>query len=487
MARTRRTVSLTLALDGSSPTPLHEQIYQKIRVAIQTGGLSAGERLPSVRQLTADLGVSHTTVEQAYLELSTEGYVTAVPRSGYVVEQIDTEFFFEERPDVRGAVSAAVARSQEKGLVAEDITGHGVPYDFSYVNLRAGSFPLRAWQRAASDICLGDDLWATRYNYHGGISVLQRELASYLAQTRGVTCRPEQIVLEPGTAAAISEFFQLFDATKDVVGVEEPGWQVPRIVAENLGFAVTPLKSGSKPGTLVKCLRTQAPTLAFLTPSHQFPTGSVLPLASRVEAIEWASETDAYLVEDDSCNEYRYDMRPIPSLQSLDHRQRTVYLGNFSKTLSPSLRIAYMVLPPMLLDRYFAAFPSGHPGISAFDTQVLARLMENGTWARHVRRMAQENKRVHDKLLACLQTTFGDLLDIRGKHSGMHLFVTVRNGMSADELISSALGQGAKVYSAERFWFTRQPQDATVMLGFSAMEYEDVKPAVEALARAWLG
>lgn len=485
MARTRR-ASLALTLDVGSGVALHEQIYQKVCAAIQTGGLIAGECLPSVRALSADLSVSHTTVERAYLELATEGYVTAVPRSGYVVERIDTNFFFEKRVDVRQEVETIVERAQESGLVSEDIAGTHMRYDFSYVNLRPGTFPLRAWQKAANGVCLNNDLWATRYNYHGGTSTLQRELATYLSQARGVVCEPEQIVLEPGTTACVSELFQLFDPSRTVLGVEEPGWQVPRIVAQNLGIRTVALQSDGVSGTLVSELRGQCPNLAFLTPSHQFPTGAVLSTASRVEVIEWASETGAYLVEDDSCSEYRYDMRPVPSLQSLDSRQRVIHMGNFSKTLSPSLRVAYMVLPPALLDRYLKAFPSGHPGVSAFDTQILAHLMADGSWERHVRRMAQDNKRAHDRLLSCLTDSFGDTLAIRGKHSGMHLFVTVRNGMSTNDLVASALEQGAKVYSAERFWFSRAPQEATVMLGFSSMPHEDIGPAVEALAKAWL-
>lgn len=481
----RRRAVLSISLDPSSGVPLHGQVYQGIRLAIQTGGVGAGERLPSVRQLSQDLGVSHTTVEQAYLELTTEGYVTAVPRSGYVVERVDTDFFFEERADVRADVHDAVARALDVGLVAEDVVGHTARFDFSYVNLRAGMFPLRAWQRAAADVCLGNDMWATRYNYHGGTSALQGELAGYLARARGVVCEPEQVILAPGTTAAITDLFQLFDTSCDLVGIEEPGWQAPRIAAQGLGFDVAPLTSDGRPGTLMRSLRATAPRLAFLTPSHQFPTGTVLSLASRVDAIEWASEAGSYLIEDDSCSEYRYDMRPIPSLQSLDRRQRVVYLGNFSKTLSPSLRIAYMVLPPDLLDRYFRTFPSGHPGVSAFDTQILARLMQSGAWERHVRRMAQDNKRAHDRMLACLQETFGDLLAIRGKHSGMHLFVTVHNGMSSEELIGAALAQGAKVYSCDRFWFTKEPQESTVMLGFSHIAHDDIEPGVEALHRAW--
>ena len=177
---------------------------------------------------------------------------------------------------------------------------------------------------------------------------------------------------------------------------------------------------------------------------------------------------------------------PVPTLHSLDTGLRTIYIGNLSKTLSPALRIAYMVLPPELLERYLATFPSGHPGVSGFDAAVLTQLMECGDWERHMRRMVAENRKCHDELLRCLSERLGDAADIRGKHSGMHLYVTVRNGMTTDELVTSALEHHAKVYTTERFWFSRPAPEGVVMLGFSAMALEDIAPAVNALAAAWL-
>lgn len=485
MAKPRPT-SITLSLDSSSSTPLHEQIYLQIRDAIQTGVLSEGDRIPSVRALSRELGVSHITVEQAYLELSVEGYVRSVPRSGYVVEHVDTAFFESTREDVRGRVREAVAEGTATGLVAEDQVGAKVRYDFSYVNLRPGSFPQRAWQKACQEVSLGPSGPFERYDYHGHTSALQRELARYLRQARGVTCEPAQVILEPGSQVAVSELFQLFDSSSQTVGVEEPGWQVARTTAERLGFRTVPLTIGEDGPRMASNLRAADPDLAFLTPSHQFPTGAVLPLQSRVEVLEWAKERGAYVIEDDSCSEYRYDMRPVPSLQSLDTGLRTVYLGNFSKTLSPALRIAYLVLPPDLLERYLHTFPSGHPGVSAYDAGALAQLLASGQYERHLRRMVADNRRCHDELLRCLTDRFGDAVDIRGKHSGMHLYVTVKNGMTTDELVASALAHDAKVYSTERFWFSRPAPEGVVMLGFSAMRLEDIAPAVDALAAAWL-
>lgn len=484
--RKPRPTNITFSLDPESSVPLHEQIYLKLRDAVRTGVLVEGDRIPSVRRLSHELGVSHITVEQAYLELSVEGYVRAVPRSGYVVEHVDTAFFEAEREDVWARVSKVVTAGTATGLVAEDQVGSAVRFDFSYVNLRPGSFPQRAWQKACQEVSLGPGDPFERYGYHGHTGSLQREIARYLRQARGVVCEPEQVILEPGSQVAVSELFQLFDPSSQTVGVEEPGWQVARTTAERLGFRTVPLAVGEAGPRMAANLREADPSIAFLTPSHQFPTGVVLPLQSRVEALEWARERNSYVIEDDSCSEYRYDMRPVPSLQSLDTGLRTVYLGNFSKTLSPALRVAYLVLPPDLLERYLQTFPSGHPGVSTYEAEALAQFMASGQYERQLRRMVADNRKCHDELLRCLTDRFGDMMDIRGKHSGMHLYVTVKNGMGTDELIATALKCDAKVYSTERFWFSRPAPEGVVMLGFSALALEDIAPAVDALAKAWL-
>lgn len=484
--RKPRPTSITFSLDHSSPVPLHEQIYIKLRDAVRAGTLAEGDKIPSVRRLSQELGVSHVTVEQAYLELSVEGYVRAIPRSGYVVERVDTSFFEDTRKDVRPQVLDATRKGLSTGLAAEDLAGREVRFDFSYVNLRPGSFPRRAWQRACQEVMLGDLSRLERYWYHGETSRLQEELARYLRQVRGVACEPEQVIVGPGTQPLVFELFHLFDPGSQTIGVEEPGWQVARLAAERLGFSTTTLPVDESSSRMVEALRQTNPDGVFLTPSHQFPTGAVLPLRSRVEVLEWARERDAYIFEDDSCGEYRYDMHPIPTLYSLDTSLRTVYLGNLSKTLSPSLRLAYMVLPAGLLERYLSTFPSGHSGVSGFEAAVLSQLIMSGEWERHLRRMVSENRKCHDEMLRRLTERFGEVIDVQGKHSGMHLYVTVRNGMTTAELVAAALEHNAKVYTTDRFWFSRPAPEGVVMLGFSAMPLEDVAPAVDALAEAWL-
>ncbi len=223
----------------------------------------------------------------------------------------------------------------------------------------------------------------------------------------------------------------------------------------------------------------------FTTPSHQFPTGTLLPIDARTRLLRWAEANDAFIIEDDSCNEFRYATRPVPSLQSLDAYGRVVYLGNVSKVLSPSLRIAYLVMPPKLLGRYWALFNSAHPPVSWLDQEVLARFIEQEYWDAHVRKTAKGNHERHDELLRCLHTEMDDGIDISGTDTGMHLYVTVHNGMTQSELLASAQREDAKVYGTTRMWFSKPAPENNVMIGFSAIAFEDIAPGVAALRRAW--
>ena len=227
------------------------------------------------------------------------------------------------------------------------------------------------------------------------------------------------------------------------------------------------------------------PRIVFTTPSHQFPTGSLLPLDARTRLPKWAERNDAYIIEDDSCNEFRYTTHPIPSLQSLDAYGRVVYLCNVSKTLSPALRIAYMVLPPKLLERYWDLFNYAHPPVSWLDQEVLARFMAEGHLDAQVRKTAKANRRRHDELLACLRAEMGDGLGIQGIDTGMHLYVRVKNGMTQPQLLHAALERGVKAYGTSRMWFSKPAPQDKVIIGFGAIDLDDIAPGAAALREAW--
>lgn len=474
-------------LDAKAAASLYQQIYEQVRDAVFAGSLREGQKLPSIRKLSADLDVSHTTVEQAYLQLATEGLVNNVPRSGYVVAHVDAEYLaLNHGLDTAALEKARRARNRE-AFFAENRSGADARYDFSYANLQPDSFPANTWRKLVADVLYRNDApELSRYGYTDEPSSLSQALAAHLGRTRGVRCTADQVVVQAGTDGSLATLLQLFDRDHDVLGMEEPGYATVHEVARRQGFRMAPLPSDAGAESFLAALDAHKPRIVFTTPSHQFPTGNLLTLDARTRLLRWAEENDAYIVEDDSCNEFRYSTRPIPSLQSLDAFGRVVYLCNVSKVLSPGLRVAYLVLPPALLERYWSKFNFTHPPVSWLTQEVLARFIENGHWDAHVRRTAKTNHRNHDELLRCLRRELGTSIEISGADTGMHLYVTVNNGMTQAELLESALFQKVKVYGTSRMWFSKPAPENNIMVGFSAIAHDDIAPGVAALRRAWI-
>ena len=483
----KKRAELLLNIVEDAEKPIYLQIYEQVRDAIFSGRVKEGERLTSIRRLASDLDISHTTVEQAYLQLATEGIVKNIPRSGYVVEPVDVEYLsLRKESDVAEVAAASSARSTD-AFFAENKSGGGVRYDFSYANLQPDSFPANIWRKLTSEVLFRNDCpELARYTYTDEPSSLSQELAGLLSRTRGVRCSPEQVIPQAGTDGSLATVLQLFDRDHDVIGMEEPGYATMHEVARRHGFKMQGIPSDQGPDAFLDALEEAKPKLIFTTPSHQFPTGKLLPLDARTRLLRWAEDNDAYIIEDDSCNEFRYATRPIPSLQSLDAYGRVIYLCNISKVLSPSLRIAYLVLPPRLLERYWQAFNFAHPQISWLEQEVLARFIAEGHWDSHVRRVAHGNHQRSDELLRCLDEKLAGAIDISGADTGMHVYVTVNNGFTQAELLQTALNEGAKVYGTSRMWFSKPAPEDNVMVGFSSILLEDIEPGVDALARAWL-
>lgn len=482
----KKKAEMLLHVDEHANQPLYQQIYEQIRDMVTTGKLAEGDRLTSIRKLSSDLSVSHTTVEQAYLQLATEGFVNNVPRSGYVVAHVDTEYFkLASSVDQQVIRELDHARNRE-AFFAENRSGGKARYDFSYANLQPDSFPVKVWRQLSDEVLYAStapDL--ARYSYTDETCALQSEIAQLLGRTRGADCAPEQVVLQSGTGEALTTIMQLFDRST-LLGVEDPGYATVHEVANRLGIAMTPLPIDQGIEAFLESLETLRPKLVFTTPSHQFPTGMLMPLDARTRLLKWAEENDAYIIEDDSCNEYRYATRPVPSLQSLDVFDRVIYLCNISKVLSPSLRIAYMVLPLKLLERYWKLYNYAHPTVSWLDQEILARFIADGHWDAHVRKTAKGNRKRHDELMRCLQKELGETIEISGADTGMHLYVTVKNGMKEPELVERALNHGVMIYGASRMHLAAESPGSSVLIGFSSIAFDDIAPGIAALRKAWL-
>lgn len=479
------TVSLMIELDRSSTTPLYRQIADKIRRDIMSEKLQKRDRLPSIRALSAELHVGHVTVERAYKQLSMEGLVASEPKSGYRVSAVDAELHAQLPNSLKPSVQRSMQERHKGETGYAHASQNSLPYDFSYVNLQPGSFPLKAFQKIMHDMFATlDDSNLICYEDISQANHLQKQLAILLGKTRGVRCLPEQIVLETGANAGIGAILRLFNRDAHAIGVEEPGLTNVHETAELNGFRHYPIPGYLGDEAYFSELDRIGPKVVYSTPSHQFPTGRLMPLDFRMRLLEWAEEHNAYIIEDDHDNEYHYEDSSIPSLQSLDVNNRVVYVGSMSQALSPSLRIAYIVLPPKLLGRY-NRMSNGPANVAWVMQETLARFIEQGYWGPHVRRMAHGNKLRRDKLMAALDREFGKRVDVSGTQSGHYVLVRVQNDMSAQELVSSARKHGVSVYATDHFWYSGAPASPEIMLGYSSIQVEDIAEGVRRLSRAW--
>ncbi len=358
-------------------------------------------------------------------------------------------------------------------------------YDFSFANLWDGAFPSETWRGLVDDILARDSAQMSRYTALGQPSSLATSLCRILHDERGIRCTPEQIVFGAGTDGVLTTILQLFSDRPPLVGTEEPGYIAIPQIANRTRHTLVPLPVSDDPREFADALGKGAPTVIYTTPSRQFPTGRAMPEGLRAQVLEWAQRADAYVIEDDTCWEYRFDGKSVPALQAQDDHDRVIYVGNMSKALSPGMRIAYAVLPPQVMEKYRALFSFAHEPVSHLEAEVLARFIDEGHWEPHLQRMREGMKLRHDTMAESLSRELGDIASLSGVGSGMHLFASVENGMTQEELVTRARDAGAAVYGADLCWFSQPAPTGTVILGFSSFDVADIPAAASALARAW--
>lgn len=462
-------------LDESSPTPLYRQIYDSIREDIAGGTYPVGSKLPSIRGLAEELHCSRNTIDSAYSMLVEEGFVTGRPGSGYIVQ--DRSHLLE------GVDALPAPRSWQSSPAYRP----GARYDFTYGNLEPGTFPATAWRAIVDDLLLSvDGLACNVYTNPAGEEELRREIAWRLTRLRDVDCSPDQVIVQAGTAASVQNLLTLFDSVHDVVAMEDPGYDGVRQVFSRSTFKVMPCRVAGPVEEFFEDLEACHPKLVYVTPSSQFPTCRVMPIKARARLIAWAEANDAYILEDDYCRDFRYTERPLPPLQSMDQSGRVVYMGTFSKSLSPAMRLNYLVLPPKLLDRWNEQFRNSYPTVPWLSQAATARFMASGQWERHLRKLQMKNLRKYKALTSALREEMGDAVDILENGTGLHLLVDVKDGRSQDELIALARASDVAIYGTDRYWQSADhPLKSCVLVGFSAIAEEDIEPGVAALASAW--
>ena len=457
-----------IKLDKHKAIPLYEQIYNQIREDIIQGKLTVGTKLPSKRKLGSFLNVSQTTIEFAYGQLTAEGFILSVPRKGFFVQAIE---------------ELAYVKTAKEPPKSTPIESAKIRYDFSPGHIDTQNFPFSNWRKYAKDIIdiASKDLLLLGHP-HGDVE-LREEIARYLYQSRGVDCTPEQIIIGSGTEQLLPLIIRLLgkDAT---FAVEDPGYPLTHYVFSHHNRQAIPIPVDAE-GMDVDVLQETTADIAYVTPSHQFPTGTVLSAGRRINLLNWASAKDnRFIIEDDYDSEFRYTGRPIPALYGMDKGENVIYISTFSKSLMPSLRIAYTVLPKVLLKRYEDAFIHYVSTVPRLDQHILARFMKAGQFSRHLNRMRIIYKKKLQVLVDTLRQ-YKPVISYSGEETGMHITLSVHINETEERLAKKAESAGIRLYSLNTYRLQKTSGTPAFLLGFGGLSEEEIATGIHQLMEVW--
>ncbi|MED3561287.1 PLP-dependent aminotransferase family protein [Bacillus xiapuensis] len=458
---------LMFKLDKSTAKPLYEQLYIGIKDAIIHKQIEVGTKLPSKKKLAEFLNISQTTIEIAYAQLIAEGYVGSKPRIGFFVEEID------ELPYVEKELSNTPVETVEKKIYQ---------FDFHPGKIDTDSFPFSIWRKYAKNLYDGSSKEFLQIGDPQGEYALRAEISKYLYQSRGIVCKPEQIVIGSGTEHLLPMILRLLE-NDSKFALENPGYSaIPKIQLENRAIPI-PV---DQDGLIVDELEKTNANVVYITPSHQFPTGAVLSATRRTQLLNWAAKDEnCYIIEDDYDSEFRYIGKPIPALQGLDQNNKVIYLSTFTKSLMPSLRVAYFVLPSTLLLKYKEVFSFYSATVPRFDQHILANFMRDGYFSKHLNRMRKIYRKKHEKLTQIFETYYPDVV-ITGDQAGMHILISVPLSKSEDQLKQIAAKDNIAIYPVSDYLLSPiENKYPTFLLGFGGIPFDQIEKGIHQLMKCW--
>jgi len=472
-----------IAVDRRAPQSLHRQIYAALRAAIVDGRLRPGQRIPSTRVLASEIGVSRLTVLNAYAQLLAEGYLQSRVGAGTVVsdalpEQLASHLGTKV-PPVRSGPRAVANRCS--GLPRREdfpwLAHHG---PFRVGEVAFDQFPIQIWSALVARRSRSTSLQSAHYGDLLGHKGLRQAIADYLKIARSVRCEPEQVLIVNGSQQALDLTVRVLLNSGDSVWIEDPSYRLARDVFTLNGGRLVPLpvdREGLDVAAGIRaCPKARA---AFVTPSHQFPMGVTMSASRRMQLLEWAQNSGAWIIEDDYDSEYRYESQPIGALQGLDTNSRVIYIGTFSKVLFPALRLGYLIVPPDLVDRFLIMRRVMDLGQPTSIQEVLAEFIGEGHFARHIRRMREHYGELRHCLAYNLHAAFGHILQPLGDQAGMHLTVRLPEGYQDETISRMGLRHNLSLWPLSRLYMG-QPHHGLI-LGFGGCSVRGIPPAVRQL------
>ncbi len=467
---------LTYTFNTKSNIPLYEQLYKLLRTDIASGALAGGTRLPSRRSFAANLGVSTITVENAYAQLVAEGYIYTLPKKGYFVSEIGPTT--AEIYDIQDEPPEILLPVEEKEAPFIPLTA-----DFTSNQTANDIFPFSIWSRLIREV-LSDSRYDLLTNSPpGGVLELRQAIAEHLHDFYGMRISPDQVIIGAGTEYLYGILIQLlgFDLR---YGVEDPGYRkISRIYqSHHVKCSFIPMDHH---GVRLDDLENEQVDVIHISPSHQFPTGITMPAARRYALLKWAAgKEDRWIIEDDYDSEFRLTGQPIPPLMSIDNRDKVIYINTFTKTLSSTVRISYMVLPPCLVERYYRKLSFYSCTVSTFEQYTLAAFISKGYFEKHINRARNDYRARRNALLETIRLSpLAPYVTVSGEDAGLHFLMTVGTGLSDDAFRKKAKEKGI-LLNALSGYYQSPPDDLRhiFVINYTSVGADAVEPAIIALS-----
>lgn len=459
---------LTYSLEERGDLPLYDYLSRRIKEDIWAGVLKPGEKLPSKRALARNLEVSVVTVENAYAQLVAEGYLYTREKSGYFVSALETG----ARP--------APARTMP---LPEEPEGEWL------LDLRSGGsgtegFPFAVWARLLRRVISDEGERLLKVSPHSGVPELRQAIVGYLRQFRGIDVSPEQVVVGAGTEYLYNLIVQLLGRDK-VFGLEQPGYpKAGKVYALN-GAKCVPLTMDEQ-GVRVESVEDSGAQVIHLSPSHQFPSGVVTPIARRQSLLRWAQKGEGrYIIEDDYDSELRLGGKPIPTLQSIDISEKVIYMNTFTKTLASTVRISYMILPRPLLEQFYQKLSFYSCTVSNFEQYTLDLFIKEGYFEKHINRLRNyyQNKK-NGFLSAIWDSGLHKCVEISGEEAGVHFLMKLKTEKAEENVIELAKAQGIKLSPLSKFYYEKKAGiENTYVMNYSSVDMERIGKIVRGLEK----
>lgn len=450
-------IGYMMQFEEGSSVPKYIQLYERIKADVLAGVMKKGDKLPSVRSVCSSLGISKITVENAYAQLQVEGFVDSVPKSGYFVQDIASAFT-EFSP-------------QEKYASPFEEEPSDMPSD----RASEGAFNFQEWKKALNHVL--------EYRSEALLSVgdiqgeyeLRVEIARFISQSRGVRAEPSQVVVGAGIQVLFSLLAAFLRNSTKEIAFEYPGFSKGMYVFEDHGYHTVKIPI-DEDGLIIEELEKSRAKLVYVSPSHQYPTGSVMPIKKRMQLLSWAERVKGYIIEDDYDSILRYEGYPVPALQGISSSDRVIYAGSFSKLMIPSLRISFLILPRKLLSSFQMVRSRYSQSVSKTEQLALAEYMRDGSFERHLRRIRSLYRKKNQLLVEAFKKYPSRYFELVGKESGLHVVLSFSKEVSLPLMVEKARDAGIALEGVEEF-----QENRILVFSYSGIRDEEMETVVRKL------